>query len=372
LETFLPEILFALLSFCFVFQLYFLLNNQNKLAKYKIADNLPQVSIPVSVIISARNEEQNLLANLPLIFSQEYPDFEVIVINDCSSDSTAQVLMDFREKHENLKIVTVLDNDRYRTGKKFALTLGIKGAKNEHLLFTDADCVPASPNWITRMVSNFNHEASLVLGFSPYKKETNIVNPLIRFETIRTAIKYFSSALKGDAYMGVGRNLAYTKTLFFNKKGFASHMHILSGDDDIFVNENATSTNTAIEIHPESFVFTTAKTSLGAWFRQKKRHSGAGKFYKGKHRLALSIDAMTGFGFYLFFVLCLILNFQPIIVVGLFIFRLIFQLIIYRKLFKQFGSHYLLFYLPFLEIVYYFYLNIFGLIGAFTKNKQWK
>jgi poly-beta-1,6-N-acetyl-D-glucosamine synthase len=371
LETFLPEILFVLLSICFVIQLYFILN-QNRLSRYKIADDLPTLNIPVSVIISARNEEQNLLANLPLILAQDYPDFEVIVVNDCSYDSTNQILLDFKEAHENLKIVTVVDNDRYRTGKKFALTLGIKGAKNEHLLFTDADCIPASPNWITRMAANFNQEVSLVLGFSPYKKEGNIINPLIRFETIKTAISYFSSALKGDAYMGVGRNLAYTKTLFFNKKGFATHMHILSGDDDIFVNENATGTNTSIEIHPESFMLTTAKTSLGAWFHQKRRHSGAGKFYKGKHRFALSMDAMTGLGFYVFLTLCLILNFQPIIVTGLFIFRLIFQLVIYRKLFRHFGSKYLLFSLPFLDIVYYIYLNIFGLIGAFTKNKQWK
>jgi cellulose synthase/poly-beta-1,6-N-acetylglucosamine synthase-like glycosyltransferase len=371
LETYLPELLFALLSICFLIQLYFVIG-QNKLARYKSVEELPQPGIPVSVIISARNEEKNLIENLPSILSQDYPDFEVIVVNDCSYDATASVLLEFKEAYPNLKIITVQDNDKYRTGKKFALTLGIKGAKNEHLLFTDADCVPASPNWITRMAANFKDEVAIVLGFSPYKKEGNIINPLIRFETIKTAINYFSSALKGDAYMGVGRNLAYTKTLFFNKKGFASHMQILSGDDDIFVNENATSTNTAIEIHPDSFMFTTAKTSLGDWFRQKRRHSGAGKFYKAKHRFALSMDAITGLGFYAFLTACLFLNFLPIIAGGLFIFRLIFQLIIYRKLFKQFGSYYLLFYLPFLDIVYYIYLNIFGLVGASTKNKQWK
>ena len=149
-------------------------------------------------------------------------------------------------------------------------------------------------------------------------------------------------------------------------------MHILSGDDDIFVNQNATPTNTAIETHPESFTFSAAKTSFFSWYRQKKRHFGAGKFYKGKHKFMLSLDAFTGLMFYILLTLCLIFNFYPFIALGLFIFRLIIQFIIYSKLFKRFEGKYLLFYLPFLDLFYYMYLNIFGLIGAFTKTTQWK
>src|SRR5581483_1786901 len=141
--------------------------------------------------------------------------------------------------------------DRFKTGKKFALTMGIKASKNEYLLFTDADCRPASANWITRMAVNFNRSTEIVLGYSPYQSAGGLLNSFIRFETIRTAINYLSAALAGNPYMGIGRNLAYTKTLFFKNKGFASHMHVMSGDDDLFVNENATAGNTTIEIHPE-------------------------------------------------------------------------------------------------------------------------
>src|SRR6202012_6029590 len=152
----------------------------------------------------------------------------------------------------------------------------------------------------------------IVLGYSPYNRTGNILNPIIRFETIKTAINYLSSAVNEDAYMGVGRNLAYTKTLFFGAKGFAAHMHVISGDDDLFVNQNATADNTAIEIHPEAFTYTTAKTTLSSWYRQKKRHMGVGKLYRNSHRSMLSVDAVSGFLFYILLIGCLIFNFEPL------------------------------------------------------------
>jgi hypothetical protein len=240
------------------------------------------------------------------------------------------------------------------------------------LLFTDADCKPASADWLMRMAANFTTGAQIVLGYSPYEKTSNYLNPFIRFETIKTAINYLSSAINRDAYMGIGRNLAYTKTLFFAAKGFAAHMHVLSGDDDLFVNQNATADNTAIELHPDSFVYTQAKTSLGAWFRQKKRHFGVGKIYKTRHKRLLSLDAVSGFLFYILLTLCLVFNFEPLLAIGLFMFRLIFQLIIYSKLFKRLNGRDLLWYLPVLDMIYYLYLNTFGLIGAFIKTTKWK
>jgi len=149
-------------------------------------------------------------------------------------------------------------------------------------------------------------------------------------------------------------------------------MHVLSGDDDLFVNQNATAENTAIEINPGAFTYTDAKTSLRSLFRQKKRHFGVGKLYKKRHRRMLSIDAITGSLFYILLTLCLVFNFEPLLILGLFMFRLILQLIIYNKLFKRLDGKDLLWYLPFFDAVYYFYLNAFGLIGTFIKTTQWK
>jgi biofilm PGA synthesis N-glycosyltransferase PgaC len=228
LEAYIQEALFVLFQLCFIIQLYYLVGNHTKLYAYTPSQALPEVSIPISVIISARNEAKNLAANLPYILQQNYPDYEVVVVNDCSYDSSDVVLEDIQREFPHLKIVTITEHDRYKTGKKFALTLGIKAAKNEHLLFTDADCKPATLHWITRMAANFGGQTQLVLGYSPYFRGRNFLNAFVRFETVKTAINYLSAALRGDAYMGIGRNLAYTKTLFFGSKGFASHMHILS------------------------------------------------------------------------------------------------------------------------------------------------
>ncbi|HJP62152.1 MAG TPA: glycosyltransferase [Mucilaginibacter sp.] len=372
MEAYLPEALFALLFTCFIVQLYYIIYYHRRLAAYEPLAELKKSDIPISVIISARNEEQNLAANLPSILEQEYPDFEVIVVNDCSLDESEQVLKELCAKYPRLKVVVVTEHDRFKTGKKFALTMGIKAAKNEHLLFTDADCKPASPNWISRMALNFEGPTEIVLGYSPYYGASGFLSAFIRFETIRTAINYLSAALAGNAYMGIGRNLAYTKTLFFRNKGFASHMHVMSGDDDLFVNENATAENIAIEIHPEAFTFSPPKNSLSSLYRQKRRHMGVGKMYQNKHRRMLSFDALTGFFFYILVVLSLVFTHDPLLAVGLLLFRAITQLILYYKIFRKLDGKNLIWYLPFLDLVYYVYLNIFGLIGTFIKTTQWK
>ncbi len=372
LETYIQEALFILFQVCFFIQLYFLVSNQSRLAAYKPLDELLKPVIPISVVISARNEANNLRENLPAILEQNYPDFEVVVVNDCSYDTSDLVLEEFKEKWPHLKIVTITEHARFKTGKKFALTLGIKAAKNEHLLFTDADCKPSSGNWITRMAANFTEGVQIVLGYSPYTRTSNFLNSFIRFETIKTAINYFSAAIIGDAYMGIGRNMGYTKSLFFGAKGFAAHMHVLSGDDDLFVNQNATPDNTAIEIHSEAFMYTAAKTTLYSWYRQKRRHFGVGKLYKSRHKNMLSFDALSGFFFYALLIGCLIFNFEPLLVLGIFIFRLIFQVIIYRKIFSKLDGKQFLWYLPLFDMVYYIYLNVFGLVGIFIKTIKWR
>lgn len=373
MEGYIKEALFVLFQLCFIVQLYYLVGNHSRLLGYIPLDQLPDIDIPVSVIISARNESRNLTENLPYILQQNYPDYEVVVINDCSTDDSHDVLLDIQQEFPHLKIVTITEHARYKTGKKFALTLGIKAAKNEHMLFTDADCKPATLNWITRMANNFTTMgAQIVLGYSPYYRTGNFLNPFIRFETLKTAINYLSSAVNGDAYMGIGRNLAYTKTLFFASKGFAAHMHIISGDDDLFVNQNATPENTVIEIHPDTFTYTEAKTSFGSWFRQKKRHMGVGKEYKSKHRRMLSFDAVTGFLFYVLFILCLVFKFEPFLAAGMLVFRMLLQVLIYRKIFNKLEAKDMVWLLPFFDMIYYFYLNVFGLIGTFIKTTRWK
>jgi biofilm PGA synthesis N-glycosyltransferase PgaC len=365
-------LLFVVLQVCFITQLYYLIAKHRLLAAYKPSSDTPVTHIPVSIIIAARNEHDNLRINLPLILDQNYPDYEVVVVNDCSYDGSYDLLQEYESKYPNLKVVTVTEHPRFKTGKKFALTLGIKAAKNEHLLFTDADCEPVTDRWISRMAGKFKGNTSIVLGYSPFKKSSGFLNAFSRFETLKTAINYLSMALAGQPYMGIGRNMAYTKTLFFANKGFASHMHVLSGDDDLFVNENGTADNVDIEIHYDAFTRSDSKETLMAYYRQKKRHMGVGKLYKSRDRRFLSFDAISGFLYYALLIYFVVIDFEPLMLLGVFIFRLLFQVLIYNKIYKKLHCADLIWYMPFFDVIYYLYLNLFGLIGTFTKTKQWK
>jgi biofilm PGA synthesis N-glycosyltransferase PgaC len=377
LEQYIPEAIFYFFMFCFVVQMAFLLIQQRRLAVYQLPDqDLSAVTLPISVIISARNEARNLPEFLPAILEQDYPQFEVVVVNDCSVDDTPHILLNMSENHPHLKIVTVIEHPRFKTGKKFALTMGIKAAKYEHLLFTDADCKPASPHWVARMAANFTGSTEIVLGYSPYNKASGFINAFTRFETLRTGINYLSAAIGRNAYMGIGRNLAYTKTLFFRNKGFASHLHVLAGDDDLFVNSHATPYNTAVEIHPDAFTYTESKQTLKSYFRQKKRHMGVGKLYKNKHRRMLSLEALTGFLFYITLGFCIyfLMNNRVLllIVASAYILRLIVQVIVYYQSAKRLTGTGLIWFLPLYDLLHNLYLVVFGLIGTFIKTTQWK
>lgn len=247
-------------------------------------------NLPVSVIIYAKNEADNIKRFLPSLLNQDYPNFEVVLINDASIDDTLAIFETFAKKHNNINIVNVENNEAFWANKKYALTLGIKAAKHKHLLFTAADCQPVSNQWIAQITSHFNQQKTIVLGYGAYKKNTNsFLNKLIRYETLLTATHYFSFAKIGIPYMGVGRNLAYHSHEFFKANGFINHIKIRSGDDDLFINEVATEKNTTICIDPESFTTSLPKTTFKSWFRQKRKHVSTTKLYKFKHKSLLAL-----------------------------------------------------------------------------------
>ncbi|MEY3399319.1 MAG: hypothetical protein RL220_1913, partial [Bacteroidota bacterium] len=124
-------------------QLIYILHFFGKISGRKAIENSGGKELPVSVIICARNEEKNLREHIPVLMEQDYPEFEVIVVNDSSWDDTDAILNAFHVHYPNLRIVTLDEEKQNLQGKKFALTLGIKAAKYDTILLTDADCVPA-------------------------------------------------------------------------------------------------------------------------------------------------------------------------------------------------------------------------------------
>jgi glycosyltransferase involved in cell wall biosynthesis len=337
----------------------------------------PQIAtpkrIPISVIVCAKNEEENVKNFIPLLLQQDYPDFEIVLIDDASSDETLEIFEQFEKENAKIKLVKVENVEAFWGNKKFALTLGIKAAKNEYLLFTDADCYPKSKNWITEMSSQFTQEKTIVLGYGGYEKIKNsFINKIIRFETLLTATQYFSWSKMGKPYMGVGRNLAYKREEFFKTNGFIEHMKIRSGDDDLFVNEAATSKNTAICFSPDSFTYSKPKLSFGDWFAQKRRHVSTAKNYKSFDRSQLALFFISQLLFLVLPIILLVFQFQWIVVLSLIGFRYLFAWISIGFAAGKLKEKDVMYWFPIIEIALVFtQLNIF-ITNTFSKPIHWK
>ncbi|MFK7832280.1 MAG: glycosyltransferase [Winogradskyella sp.] len=329
--------------------------------------------IPISLIICAKNEAENLKKNIPLFLEQAYSNFEIVLVNDSSFDATLEVMETFAAKNENIKIVDVKESEAFWGNKKYALTLGIKASKHNFLVFTDADCVPNSNQWLAKMSSYFSNEKSIVLGYGAYsKKRFSFLNKLIRFETVMTALQYFSYANMGLPYMGVGRNMAYRKDLFFNNRGFNNHMSIKSGDDDLFINEVANSSNTALSFTTDSFTISEPKTSLKAWMLQKRRHISTASLYKWKHKLLLGLFYSSQLLFWILGILLFVFSFNWQLLSALIGLRFVIQWLCLAFTAKKLNETDLIILAPILELfLITTQLSIF-IANLISKPKHWK
>lgn len=304
---------------------------------------------PVSVLIYAKNQVKELQQLLPSILAQKHSEFEILIVNNASIDDTNDILEPIVAQHQNLRILNIENNEAFWGSKKYALTLAIKSAKHNNLLFIDASCNPVSKYWISEMNNQFSIKTTIVLGYKKYEKVNSVLNIYIRFENLLQAIKCFSFTKFKQPYMAFGHNFAYQKTEFFKVNGFINHMKINAGEDDLFIKDAATKKNTTFSIAANSLVTSIAPSSFSEWFSKKKEENNISKKYKFKHRFLLKIFTISKLLCYLLatilffyypykiilpFVLCYIL--LQYIVVGLSAGRL--------------KEPQIIFFLPFLEI----------------------
>lgn len=259
-------------------------------------------NFPLSVVICARNESENLRRNLPAILKQDYPDFEVIVINDGSTDESEDLLSELEEEYPNLYHSFTPDSARYISRKKLALTLGIKASKYDWLVFTEADCTPVSDKWLRRIARNFTPSTDIVLGYSGYERGKGWLHKRVSFDSLFTSLRYLGFALAGKPYMGIGRNLAYRKELFFKVKGFSTHLNMQRGEDDLFINQIANENNTRVETSPDSVIRMQPVERYKDWKEEKVSYMATARFYKGSQRWLLGLETATRL---LFYVACL-------------------------------------------------------------------
>ncbi|MCQ2228054.1 MAG: glycosyltransferase [Bacteroidales bacterium] len=246
-----------------------------------------------SVIICAKNEAENLEELIPLLYEQDFLEYEIIVVDDCSTDDTALVLAGLKNRFPSLYYTSIPVDRIFRHGKKLAVTVGIKAAKNEHMVFIDADCRPTSNRWLREIADAYTDGKEMVIGYGKYRKAKGFLNFFIRFETFWNAVQYFGYAVAMRPFMGVGRNMSYTKSLYNDSSKFRKSLCIQSGDDDMFVSEMGTRQNTAVCYTPLSQTISEPKHTWSEWVQQKARHLTTAPYYPTSIKTMLALEVIS-------------------------------------------------------------------------------
>ncbi len=368
-------ILLSLFILMALIQAWYWLRYYSRPAFTKAAKTTSPTSLPpLSVVICARNEGENLARFLPEVLKQDYPSYEVVVVNDCSEDNTDEVLGSLMKSYKHLRVSMIQKDPGFAHTKKLAMLIGIKAAKNEMLVFTDADCRPASANWLREVAAAISEKTDIVIGYGGYMPEEGLLNRYIRYETMFTAMQYFGMALAGVPYMGVGRNLAYRRGFFFEKGGFGPHNHIMSGDDDLFVNRNAIAGNYSLMLSHDSFTLSVAQKGFRAWTKQKRRHFTASAYYKRADKLRLFIEPFSRLAYYGLLTTLLIMLASWPVVAFFATARLVMRAIILKRSAATFNEAHLWFISLFFDILAPFLMG-FLYLASIRKGKgsvTWK
>lgn len=342
-----------------------------RLSFYKNRTNKIEKPVGVSIIIAARNESDNLYENLPSILNQDYPEFEVIVVNNQSIDETSWLLTAFQQQYKNLHIVELEKNKHIRPGKKLPITLAIKGAKYDYFLLTDVDCKPKSNQWIKKMSAQFISKNEIVIGYAPYTKGKGFLNKLIRFDVAWVGINYISMALSKLPYMANGKNLAYSKKIFDSVNGFKSHYAVSSGDDDLFIQEAAKNSNFSVEIDSETFCFAPAPTSWTNWMAQKAKNYATSSRHKLIKKCVLGIYPLSLILMWFLFVPLLLNVDLRNLVLGIFLSTLGYKWFVQGRCMMKLKENNFIKFLPFWDLLYALLMPIIYYLTERQKFYKW-
>jgi len=336
------------------------------------ADILNKPLPSVSVIICAKNEEQNLSACLESLLKQEYPDYELIVVNDNSTDNTLEILNKFNKKYSHLRVKTLESKDNNYIGKRYALLNGVEMARNDFLLFSDADCKAVSNLWISKMMLSRKDNTKIVLGHGPYYSNGSLLDSLFLFENTYTAIKYFSALSNANPYMCVGRNYAVERDFFIHNLNSLKNAPSLSGDDDLFVNRLSSADNTVACLDSSAYMYSESPASLIDYIKQKRRHMSAGVHYKSRDKFWLGFEFLLPISLYVaYFIGLFCTSFWPWFLT-LFILKVLLQSLVFRKLFTLFDNRTPMVHIPILDLTYFILTLVIIISIKINSNVKWQ
>lgn len=361
-----------ILGIIILFQILYYLIVYGRVAFFKenklTTDEKQKYTPSVSVVMCVKDDAYNLEKKLPIILEQEYPNFEVVVVNDASKDETEYVLRVLQEIYPNLNVVNLYNNVNGFLGKKYPLSLGIKSAKNEIILLTESDTMPLNYNWITTMVKGFKQKKDIVLGFTNFEQKPTFLNTLMHYENLTSAMNYLGNAILNNPYMGQGRNMAYKREFFFETGGFISQYNISVGDDDLFINKNANSKNTSVIINKESINLSSPKEKREEWVIQKKKHFKSMSHFKLKDKIISTLMPFATLLIYVSVALSIVFQFPWQYAILLLVLKYTFQIIVYYKSSKTLATKQVAFLSPLLEVLFLFINTTIRFFTLFTKK----
>lgn len=299
--TWIKAILIVFVVTLFI-QLFYYLHYYNGIIRYnrKIKKNLINYTSSkpaVSIIVCANNEVENLSMNLPKLLEQNYPSYEVIVVNDGSTEESCNLLKQLVKKYPNLHHTFLPREAKYTNRKKMCLNIGIKAAHNEQLIIVDADCEPESNAWLSYIMRNYTSEVDLVLGFSDFREKKGFLNKLIGYENLLSTMQFMGFALKGRVIKGNGHNISYKKSIVVKNKAVSSHLRLEYGDDDLLVQEISTAKNVRIEFSPDSVIHANRKISFKNYLYDKEKKLMTQEQYKKSLKALLYIDKISNLAY---------------------------------------------------------------------------
>lgn len=336
------------------------------------SNETPKKLPPVSVILIVHNDAMWLRENLPYLLEQDYPNYELVVVDFVSQDDTSDVLKICSNHYALLKTVQFRQDVNSYRGKKYPLSIGIKSAQNDIILLSEPECVPKDFNWVRRMVEGYaNPETKIVLGYCGIRQKKSLFNALQVYDNLVYYLRFIAAALSGHPYTGNSCNLSYRRSFFFDHGAFYKHLSIAQGADDIFVNQNATHDNTAVILAPDSFTLTDAQPTLAKWMHKRRERTATRRFYSIRQKLQLIIYPLTVCLFYTSIVMLFINHLMPWqILAGVVALDWIWQIYMMHFATKHFGVKVLHWFAPLFEIYFIIANTILALTPLSLKKRH--
>ena len=349
---------------------YFIFYTKLAFSKNTIQKQTDRMQKPVSLVVYIKDQQDILPQYLPTLLEQDHPNYQIILVNNASCDDSLEILEAFEKTHPKIKLVNVINNEAFWNNKKYALTLGIKVAKHDYLVFTEPSGQLLSSTWLSSMSNYFSHKKQVVIGHtSIIKKKRSFINKLFRYHNTFAFSKLFIGTDITGPLHGNILNQGYLKDLFYANNGFIQQMKIPFGEQYSFIQQVATSKNTTIAIDQSSFVYQEVDNKLGSLVKDLKTQGLLLKASSFKFRFIRGFSCFLPLSFYLLFILLLSIN--PLLEVLWIAFgvRMLVKFFYDYQLFKKFANKDLIWVLPLLEFIHTFILSYLAITQFITGKK---